>query len=150
MAIEVLRATSDQLEDVASLFSGYRSFYRQSPDPAGEKEFLQERLANGDSVIFLAYSGKPRSPAGFVQLYPMYSSVRMRSIWILNDLFVSKEFRGAGVANTLMEIAEKMARKSGAAGLELATEINNATAKTLYEKRGWTEDVEFDHYSLNF
>lgn len=150
MTFTITRASSDHLEQVAELFAGYRLFYRQSPDPARERSFLKERFLKGDSIIFLATESATGKSAGFTQLYPLFSSVRMRRIWILNDLFVAEEFRGNGVGSLLMQQAEDFARESGAAGIELATEVINETARRLYEARGWSRDTEFYHYALNF
>ena len=46
---------------------------------------------------------------GFVQLYPMFSSVRARRTWVLNDLFVEAQFRRGGIAGSLtsMQVAEE-------------------------------------------
>ena len=33
---------------------------------------------------------------GFTQLYPSFSSISMKELWILNDLFVQATKRGAG------------------------------------------------------
>jgi ribosomal protein S18 acetylase RimI-like enzyme len=73
----------------------------------------------------------------------------MRRLWILNDLFVDEDARGRGVAEALMDRAEEFASSSDAAGLELATEKNNAPAQALYEKRSWKRDDEFYHYAYN-
>jgi GNAT superfamily N-acetyltransferase len=51
------------------------------------------------------------SMVGFAQLYPSFSSVLMKRIWILNDLFVEKDFRREGVAKLLMDAAERYARE---------------------------------------
>jgi len=38
---------------------------------------------------------------GFAQLYPSFSSVSMKRLWILNDLFVSSEARGKYISYNL-------------------------------------------------
>ena len=136
------------LDVLVDLFDRYRVFYEQESNPAGARSFLSSRLKNGESVVFLAEDADGRG-LGFTQLYPMFSSVRMRRIWILNDLFVLASSRRRGVARALMEAAADHARATGAAGLELATARDNAAAKSVYEDLGWTLDTEFDHYSLN-
>ena len=70
------------------MFDAYRQFYGQRPDLPGAAAFLTERLTRGEAVVFLALDGE--SALGFVQLYPSFSSVRMRPIWIPNDLFVAE------------------------------------------------------------
>ncbi|NNF04433.1 MAG: GNAT family N-acetyltransferase [Rhodothermales bacterium] len=144
----VRRAGLHDIDALTLLFDGYRVFYEQEPDPDAAREFIGERLRNEDSVILLAEDDDGRA-LGFTQLYPMFSSVRMRRIWILNDLFVATYARRRGAAHALLKAAAEHARRSGAAGLELATAHDNHAAKSVYENLGWTLDTEFDHYSMN-
>ncbi|HTP84026.1 MAG TPA: GNAT family N-acetyltransferase [Alphaproteobacteria bacterium] len=143
---EIIEAKSNDLEAVAQLFDAYRVFYRQSSDVAAARTFIRERFARRDSVIFLArVSGEP---AGFVQLYPSLSSVSMRPIWILNDLFVAPTARGAGVGRRLMDRAREFASASGALRIELTTERTNTTAQRLYHACGYARDEVFYKYIL--
>ena len=144
----VRRANEDEVRAVATLFDGYRQFYRQQANLSGSTAFIRARLAQRDSVILVA-SADAVGLVGFVQLYPSFSSVRMASGWILNDLFVDAKWRGQGVGERLMNAAREFALQDGAAALWLATEKGNATAKGLYERLGYVLDEDFDHYELN-
>ncbi len=127
------------------LFDAYRQFYRRPSDPAGARAFLAERLAREDAVILLARTAGGRG-VGFTQLYPFFSSVRMRPLWLLNDLYVAPSARRQGVARALMEAARLHAEAARVAGLTLATEKNNHGAKALYEALGYVLDEDFDYY----
>jgi GNAT superfamily N-acetyltransferase len=144
--IKILRATLEHLGEVAPLFDLYRQFYEQPPDLEGAQDFIRERLECAESVIFLARAGD--RPAGFTQLYPSFSSVSMRRLWILNDLFVEAQARKLGVGEALLERARQWAAETGAKGLELATATDNFPARRLYEKTGWKKDLEFFHYYI--
>ena len=148
----IRRATMDDLDVVARLFDRYRVFYEQESDLPAARTFLQERFENDDSVVFVALETDERHAdargLGFTQLYPMFSSVRMKSIWILNDLYVAGHARRRGIGRTLLNTARDFARESGAAGLELATARDNEQAKSVYHDLGWELDTEFDHYSI--
>ncbi len=135
-------------DDVAQLFDGYRVFYEQASSLEAARTFIAARLSRRDSTILLARDRKTKTALGFVQLYPSYSSVSMRAIWILNDLFVDPRARGRGVGRRLMEAARDFARKSGALRLELATAKTNATAQRLYHAVGYVEDEVFLRFSL--
>lgn len=139
-------ATLTDLETLVSLFEGYRAFYEQAPDPELARQFLSERLALGDSVIYLAE--REGTALGFVQLYPIFSSTQCRRLWLLNDLFVRPEGRGKGVARQLMAAARNHAEATGACGLELATARSNSTAQRLYQSLGWVRDDVFLHFEL--
>ena len=128
MNITIVRAGQAHLDDLARLFDAYRQFYEQPPDLGGARAYLSARLANDDSVIFLAL--REGEGVGFTQLYPSFTSVRMGSVWILYDLFVAPEARRQGAGRALLERARRFGAESGAVSLELSTAIDNEPAFT--------------------
>jgi ribosomal protein S18 acetylase RimI-like enzyme len=144
--MEVFQASSEHLEEVSKLFDQYRMFYKSSSDYEAARRFLKERFEKRDSTIFVASIGG--YTVGFIQLYPSFSSVSMKRVWILNDLFVDEDYRGNGVAKSLMSAAENFARETGSVRIVLATQISNVAAQSLYESRGYAKDEEFYHYAL--
>lgn len=144
--MKIVRAERKHLEQVAPLFDQYRQFYKQPPDAAAARTYIEQRLANGDSVIFLAEdNGKA---LGFVQLYPSLASIPMRPIWILYDLFVAPAARTSGVGRALMDRARQHAEETNAHQLILETATDNITAQRLYETLGYKRDDEFYRYAL--
>lgn len=146
--IVVQQATIENLEELAYLFNEYRIFYKQESDVERAKTFLFDRLELKESVIFLAKEVESSNALGFTQLYPSFSSVSMKRLWILNDLFVLDEYRGRGVAQLLLDVARDYAIQSKAKGIELATAIDNVKAQRLYERNRYIKDNEFFHYFL--
>jgi ribosomal protein S18 acetylase RimI-like enzyme len=147
-SIQINRVSWEQLELVVPLFDKYRQFYKQSTDVAGVRAFLEERLRREESVIFLALDSNSAKGAGFTQLYPTFSSISMRNQWILNDLFVSEEYRGQHIARRLLEAARQHAIETNAKGLSLSTAVDNFTAQKLYESFGYKKDNDFYNYDL--
>lgn len=135
MSVVVRRASLDDLDALVPLFDAYRVFYAQTSDPDNAREFLATRLQRAESVILLA--GPRSTAAGFTQLYPMFSSVSMARIWVLNDLFVAADARRGGVARALLDAAADFARDDGALRLELETMPGNIQAQALYRDMGW-------------
>ncbi|EKO3664067.1 GNAT family N-acetyltransferase, partial [Vibrio metschnikovii] len=86
--MKILKAAISELDQIVSLFDDYRQFYGQKSDIDAAREFLRNRFVNNESVIFLAMT-ENNEALGFVQLYPSFSSVAMKPMWYLNDLFVS-------------------------------------------------------------
>jgi ribosomal protein S18 acetylase RimI-like enzyme len=149
--VEVRRAEIGDLAAVAGLFDAYRVFYGQPSDPDRARRFMRERLTRGDSVVFLAFLGSAGPPAaGFVQMYPSFTSVGTARVWVLNDLYVDPAHRGVGVADRLMESAEKFAQDDGARSMSLLTAHDNGAARRLYERRRWSADEQFVRYVKRF
>ncbi len=140
----IKQATLEQLEDVVPLFDAYRVFYKQESDVERARNFLRERMENHESIVFLAY--KEHKAVGFTQLYPKYSSARTTRNWILNDLYVDKDFRKKGIGRQLIEQAFSFAKDKGAVFVQLSTQVDNLTAQSLYKEIGFQlqePDVEF-------
>jgi GNAT superfamily N-acetyltransferase len=143
----VRRALPDDVALVAPLFDAYRQFYGIAPDADSAEEFIRDRLEEMESVIFLAEENG--GALGFVQLFPSFSSVAARRIWVLNDLFVAEGARGRGVGRALLEAARGHAVESGAKRLTLETMEDNERAWALYEKLGYVRsDPSARFYSL--
>jgi ribosomal protein S18 acetylase RimI-like enzyme len=149
--IRIIEADTRHAEALAPLFDAYRVFYKQLPDPDGSKRFVLERLQRKEAVVFLAVApqgDRDEAPLGFTLLYPAFSSVSMKRLWILNDLYVSHDGRRQGIARALVDRAKRLAVETHAKGLILETASDNHPAQALYESFGFVKDTEFFRYSL--
>lgn len=149
-SITLRAATARDLDALVQLFEAYRAFYQREAAPLRASEFLKERIANGDSTIIMAFvrDDEHEQAAGFVQLYRIFSSLRMRPAWIVNDLFVAPAYRKDGIARRLMQACHDAARNAGVATLSLETAPDNRAAQKLYESLGYTRDESMLHYAL--
>lgn len=141
----IRQAHYGDIDRVAVLFDRYRQFYCQETNISAVAEFLRQRFEYGESVIFITEQQDGQT-VGFVQLYPSFSSVSMKRIYILNDLFVHPDTRGRKIGGRLLSAAIEYARAMKAARLVLSTAVSNMTAQGLYECTGWVRDTEYYHY----
>jgi ribosomal protein S18 acetylase RimI-like enzyme len=132
---------------VAPLFDAYRQFYGKPAEPELALRFIGDRLAKGESTIFVAV-GETGEALGFTQLYPSFSSVSAGRIYVLNDLFVAPQARRGAVGRKLLEAAAQFGREQGALRLSLSTARSNAAAQALYEAGGWARDEQYYDYAL--
>ena len=142
--MEIIRAQAKDADLIAPLFDAYRQFYKAPSDIEASRQFISDRLTKDESVIFLAMEGD--RALGFVQLYPLFASVALQSLWLLNDLFVDPAARKQSVGEALMRHAEQFANETGSRGLFLRTATDNFPAQKLYEKCGWVRDDKFYRY----
>lgn len=144
--ITIYQATNLDTERLAPLFDGYRQFYGQPSDIAAARAFLLERFRHAESVIFVA--SRAGVAVGFTQLYPSFSSISLRRIYILSDLFVATDARKLGIGQLLLKAAADFGRSIGAHQLTLETAKTNLTAQALYEACGWEKDTDFYVYQI--
>jgi ribosomal protein S18 acetylase RimI-like enzyme len=142
--MNIIRASLEHTDLIAPLFDLYRQFYKADSDLEASREFIRQRLTNNESIIFLALDND--KALGFVQLYPLFASVHLKSLWLLNDIYVHESARGLGAGEALMKEAEEFAKESDSRGLFLRTALDNFPAQRLYERCGWVRDEKFYRY----
>lgn len=139
-------ATIQDLDLLVPLFEGYRIFYRQSPDNNKAYLFLKERLENNESLIYIAFAkADSKKAVGFTQLYPIFSSVSMERMYLLNDLFIDANYRGQGIGQALIDTVKNLCRKEHQKGIVIQTETTNP-AQHLYERLGFTKDPDLHYF----
>jgi len=141
----VRKAELKDLEAIANLFDQYRVFYKKESDIEGAKFFLKERMAKGESQIFVALNNEGKM-TGFTQLFPLFSSTRMKRFWLLNDLFVHSDYRRQGFSIALIEKAKELCRQTNSCGMMLETAKSNVEGNALYPKTGFHLDVDHNYY----
>ncbi len=144
--MKISEATINNIKDLAILFDAYRVFYKQTSNIEAAKYFLLNRLKQKDSVIYLAYIND--KAVGFTQLYPLFSSVTMQPIYILNDLYVDADYRGKGIGEALINKAKSFSKERQTKGLAIQTAFNNP-AQHLYERLGFVKDTDLQFFWTN-
>ncbi|WBV61458.1 GNAT family N-acetyltransferase [Chryseobacterium camelliae] len=129
------KATVQDLQQLSELFDQYRIFYHKDSDVSAAENFLKERIESKDSEIFVAEN--EGELVGFVQLYPLFSSTRMKRYWLLNDLYVNENHRGKGYSKELIEEAKALAKSTDACGVLLETGKSNDIGNRLYPSCGF-------------
>ena len=146
--MRIVQATLEHLDLLTPMFIKYREFYGELPLPDSSRKFLENRLKRKESVIYLALADDEDRLLGYCQLYPSFSSLSLKRVWILNDIYVAEDARRQLVADRLLQTAKKMAKDTNAIRLRVATSENNLAAQKTYESIGFREDTVFKNYTL--
>lgn len=134
--MKIIQAEMAHLDQIVDLFDAYRVWYRKESNKEMARDFLTERIKNKESIIY-ACENEQGKLIGFTQLYPIFSSVRMKKMWLLNDLFVDPNFRGQGISKMLINQAKDLCKKTNACGVLLETESTNDIGNNLYPATGF-------------
>jgi len=143
--MNIRSVTHDDLNNLVLIFEEYRAFYKCNSDLISAYKFISERIENKDAEIFVAEADNQL--VGFIQLYPLFSSTRMKKLWLLNDLFVQPFYRGRGISKELITKAKQLANETNSAGLILETVKTNEIANQLYKREGFELDLEHNYYA---
>ncbi|WP_079405709.1 GNAT family N-acetyltransferase [Streptomyces sp. 3211] len=144
-AVSVRAAGEADVDAAAVLFRGYLDFYEVDiEDPDAPRAFLAERIAKDESLVLLA-DVPEAGTVGFAQVYRGFSSLSLRTAWVLNDLYVAPEGRRTGAGRALLREVLRRAREAGVSGVQLETAYDNTVAQGLYEAEGFVRE-EFHVY----
>ncbi len=144
--MNIRRSSIDDIPQLATLFDAYRVFYEKTSDVEQAIIFLSERIQKNESVIFVA-ENEEKQLTGFVQLYPLFSSTRMKRYWLLNDLYVAPEQRSKGISVALIDAAKELCQTTGSCGMMLETAKSNVIGNNLYPKTGFVLDSAHHYYT---
>jgi GNAT superfamily N-acetyltransferase len=139
----IVAAVSRDLRALAPLFDAYRAFFAGAPNIDESRRFLAERFELGDATIFRA-RGDDSDAAGFIQLYPLWSSWYCRRVWFLSDLYVREANRGLGIGRRLVERAVTHAQQTGASSVIVELPRREPHLSGFYADLGFHKDGVFD------
>ncbi|MET3697811.1 ribosomal protein S18 acetylase RimI-like enzyme [Bacillus oleivorans] len=141
----IRHAAIKDLSKIVPLFDSYREYFGQLKNPVKAEQFLFDRFQNLQSVIFIVEQGD--EAIGFAQLYPIFSSLSLQSVWLLNDFYISEGYRHKGAGKQLFAKVKEFAALTKAKSIELSVEHSNEHAWQFWEKQGFQIDKEFRYYS---
>ncbi len=132
---QIIQIKPSNASMVYELFDKYRIFYGKESDLKSCRNFINERLHQADSLIYIViFQGRA---VGFTQLYPKFSSAQMTKNWIINDLYVIEQFRSKGVGTKLLRKGFEIAKLKGGKTVYISTQKTNVAAQKLYEYIGF-------------
>ncbi|MCP4161118.1 MAG: GNAT family N-acetyltransferase [Deltaproteobacteria bacterium] len=146
--MKIIKCNKKYLDKLAAIVEEYKQFCGASPALKETRDFFEKLIDNDESIIFIAIDESEDVLMGFVNLYPSYSTIALKRLWILNDLGVSKRFRGKGVAKALIDKVIVYAKETNAVRIELKTHKSNRNAQKLYKNIGFVVDTDHIYYKV--
>lgn len=140
-AFSVRRADYADAVDAVAIVSLLDAYAR---DPAGGGEALsayardnlvRELAARPQAFSVLAFDGD--SPVGLVNCIEGFSTFKCRPLVNVHDVAVLASHRGRGVAEQMLQVAEREAVRRGAVKMTLEVLSGNRSALRLYERMGY-------------
>jgi GNAT superfamily N-acetyltransferase len=145
----ISRVTRDAIDDVLPVVQAYLDFYAVKPADTDVRALCEALAADpvNEGVQLLARDASGIA-VGFATIFWSWSTTEAARIGIMNDLFVSEQARGSGVADALIEACRAECRERGAASLQWQTAKDNLRAQAVYERVGGQRSEWLD-YSLS-
>jgi len=134
MSISIRPLAQEDEPQWRQLWAFYLAFYESSvPETVSQKTFarlLDPQRPQQDALV-AEQDGKL---VGFVHFIFHAHNWRVEDVCYLQDLYVDRSVRGAGVGRVLIEAVYAAADKRGCPSVYWLTQDFNATARTLYDR----------------
>lgn len=128
----IRRIRADDHARWRDLWRGYRDFYRAAQSDEIDATLWEALRAEGGDIRGLV-ADRGQGPIGLVHYVFHKTTWSPKPICYLQDLFVSKEDRGAGAAKALMLACFDDAKAQGAFRVYWQTQEYNGAARSLYD-----------------
>lgn len=138
------QATIEDLPKLVPIFDSYREYFKHPKDPLKVESFLYEKFEHLESVMFIAE--QQSEVIGFAQLYPIFSSLSLQRVWLLNDFYITEQCRNGGIGKQLFAKVKEFTLLTKSKGIELSVEHTNKKAWHFWENQGFKVDDEFRYY----
>ncbi len=125
---------------------GYCDFYEVDPPDDALLAMSRALLADpdGEGIQLIARDDAGRA-VGFATIFWTWSTLSASRIGVMNDLFVSADARGGGLADALIAECVERCRARGATSLGWQTAKDNERARGVYERVGGKREEWLDY-----
>ena len=133
---QVRRAERGDVPQLIPLMLAYIvDFYRQPTPPDEDLRNLIDVLLERREGLQLV-ADEDGTLVGFATLYFTRNSLQPGRLVVMNDLYVTEDARGTGVAALLFEACREESRRLGATEMSWETAPDNHRAQAFYAKMG--------------
>lgn len=133
MSIRVRPLASDDLAGWRPLWDGYLAFYRKDLPEAVTAETWR-RLHDPTIPLHALGATLDGRLVGFTTYLFHHSTWAVGPYCYLEDLFTAEEARGLGAGHAMIAAVADAARTAGAERLYWQTQVDNHTARRLYDR----------------
>lgn len=142
--MKIRKATWNDLKPLVEIFGEYRVVSGLDRNQQEERFFLEKRLEQADTTIFLALIDE--ALVGFVIISPFFSSQELKEIYLVNDIYTVEEQRHQGVAQSLLSEVVFYAKRNCRQRVQLTTTATNFNAQSLFERFGFKklDEINFE------
>ena len=145
----IATVTEADLPELLPLMRGYCDFYEVSPSDDALLAMSRTLIASpGEGVQLIARDDAGGGAVGFATIFWTWQTLSASRLGVMNDLFVSEDSRGGGVADALIAACTARCGERGATELAWQTAHTNLRARAVYERVGATRDERWLDYSL--
>ena len=148
MPIHIEKAAEENILQIYALMREFAE-YENLLDSFETTEARLKTALFGDGKVaeaILAFDGK--TPVAYAIFFPNFATFRGQRGIYLEDIFITKNFRGKGVGAMMLKYIAKLAKSRGFERIDFQVLKWNTPAIAFYEKLGAVRDEEERHFKF--
>lgn len=154
LSIQVIRADVEHLDAFSALLDQYRLSLGETSDLPEAEHYLFSRMTKDDALLFLALrqpqeSQGKETPIGFIQLTPSFSVSTLKTILMVNALYVVPGLPWEAVAAPMLEEAKAFAALRDDYRLVLDLLPIPYADAGFFQTLGFAKEPSLDRYLYN-
>ena len=144
---QIARVGVDDLDELLPLMRAYCDFYEVAPSDEDLISLSRALIADPEREGLQLIAREPGGlGVGFATIFWSWSTSGASRIGVMNDLFVTEQARGQGLAEALIEACRAECARHGARRLTWQTAPDNARAQAVYDRVGATREQWVDYW----
>jgi GNAT superfamily N-acetyltransferase len=148
MNLKINKADEENIPQIIRLMREFAEFENLLDYFEATDERLKIALFGETEVAEAILVFDDETPIGYAVFYPNYATFRGQRGLYLEDIYVTKEFRGRGVGELVLKYLAKEAKGRGFERIDFQVLEWNASAIKFYEKLGANRDNEERHFKF--
>jgi GNAT superfamily N-acetyltransferase len=145
----IATVTESDLPDLLPLMRGYCEFYEVGPTDDALIAMSRALIESPGEGVQLIARDDDGAAVGFATIFWTWQTLSASRLGVMNDLFVSEQARGGGIADALIAECTERCRQHGATDLAWQTAKTNERAQAVYDRVGAERDDRWLDYSLS-
>ena len=144
----ITQVGEEDLEELLPLLRGYCGFYEVDPSDDALLALSRALIADPEREGLQLIARQPDGQAvGFATVYWTWQTLNAARLGVMNDLFITPDARGSGLADRLIAACRERCAEHGAGELAWQTAKDNHRAQAVYDRVGGRKSEWLD-YSL--
>ncbi|MBS1794646.1 MAG: GNAT family N-acetyltransferase [Acidobacteria bacterium] len=148
MTVRLETATASDIPQIIALMREFAEYEKLLDSFETTEERLQTALFGDGRVAeaLLAFDGE--RAVAYAIFFPYFATFRGQRGFFLEDIFITKDYRGRGLGETILRRIAKLAQSRGFERIDFQVLGWNTPAIDFYEKLGAVRDDEERHFKF--
>ena len=147
--ITINKAVENDIPQILSLLREFAEYENLLDYLEVTEERLKAALFGENKIAEAIVAFDDETAIGYAIFYPYFATFRGQRGFFLEDIFISKDFRGRGVGELMLKYIATLAKSRGFERIDFQVLEWNAPAIRFYEKLGAERNDEDRHFKFS-